>query len=109
MARTRGMETQPVIAKQERIDDVPLLLGKSKLEGRPTAKRMLRAIAGLEMTMNLILFGDKQWWYLPELPKLLLQVLDLLGLSPSLYTNLANPRARPLGHSLASAATVASG
>ena len=27
MARTRGMETQPVIAKQERIDDVPLLLG----------------------------------------------------------------------------------
>ncbi len=27
MARTRGMETQPVIVKQELIDDVPLLLG----------------------------------------------------------------------------------
>src|SRR3954467_9992320 len=27
MARTRGMETQPVIVTQERIDDVPLLLG----------------------------------------------------------------------------------
>src|SRR5262245_17097550 len=27
MARTRGMETQPVVVKQERIDDVPLLLG----------------------------------------------------------------------------------
>src|ERR687883_206467 len=27
MARKRGMETQPVISKQERVDDVPLLLG----------------------------------------------------------------------------------
>ena len=27
MATKRGMETQPIILKQERIDDVPLLLG----------------------------------------------------------------------------------
>src|SRR5436190_21794216 len=27
MARTKGMETQPVVVKQERIDDIPLLLG----------------------------------------------------------------------------------
>ena len=74
---------------------------KNKLEGKPTARRTLRAIVGLEMTLSLIQLGQQQWWYLPELPRLLLRVLDLLGLSPSLYTSLANPRARPLPHSLA--------
>lgn len=63
---------------------------KSKLEGRPTAKRTLRAIAALEMTLSLVQMGEKQWWCLPELPKLLLRVLNLLGLSPSLYTNIVN-------------------
>jgi transposase len=82
---------------------------KNKMEGKPTAKRMLRAIAGLEMTLSLIQFGEKQWGYLPELPKLLLRVLDLLGLSPSLYTNLVNSCARPLGHSLAPSVSVPSG
>jgi transposase len=72
---------------------------KNKLEGKPTAKRMLRAIARLEMTLSLIQFGDKQWWYLPELPKLLLRVLSLLGLSPSLYTDLVNPCPRPVSNS----------
>jgi transposase len=70
---------------------------KNKLEGKPTGKRMLRAIAGLEMTLSLIQVGLQQCWYLPPLPNLLARVLALLGLSPSLYTNLpaASPRSPP--------------
>src|SRR5260370_30041078 len=68
---------------------------KNKREGKPTGKRMLRAIAGLEMTLSLIQVGQQQWWYLPSLPRLLLRVLDLLGLSTSLYTNLGNSCSRP--------------
>ena len=64
---------------------------KSKMEGAPTVQRTLRAIAGLEMTLSLIQMGEQQWWYLPALPPLLVRVLDLLGLSPTLYTNLTNP------------------
>ena len=64
---------------------------KNKREGKPTARRMLRAVAGLEMTLSVIALGEKQWWYLPPLPHLLVRVLDLLGLSTSLYTTLANP------------------
>lgn len=82
---------------------------KNKMEGKPTAKRMLKAIAGLEMTLTLIQFGEKRWWYLPELPKLLLRVLDLLGLPSSLYTSLVNPCARPLPHSGAPTVPVPSG
>jgi transposase len=63
---------------------------KSKLEGSPTSKRTLRAIAGLQLTLSLIQLGEQQWWYLPALPPLLVRVLDLLGLSTSLYTNLPN-------------------
>ena len=69
---------------------------KNKKEGQPTAKRLLRGIAGLEITLSLIQIGEQQWWYLPPLPKLLVRVLDLLGLSTSLYTNLANPGLRGL-------------
>jgi transposase len=68
---------------------------KNKLEGKPTAKRMLRAVAGLEMTLSWIQVGKQQWWYLPPLPKLLARVLDLLGLSPSLYANLIDSSPRP--------------
>jgi transposase len=64
---------------------------KNKKEGKPTAKRMLRAVAGLEMTLSLMEMGEKQWWYLPPLPHLLVRILELLGLSTSLYTNLTNP------------------
>jgi transposase len=63
---------------------------KSKQEGKPTGKRLLRAVAGLEMTLSLIQVGMQQWWFLPALPRLLVRVLDLLGLSASCYTNLAN-------------------
>jgi len=74
---------------------------KNKKEGKPTAKRMLRAVAGLEMTLSLIERGEKQGWYLPPLPPLLVRVLELLGLSTSLYTNLANPCPHPPAHALA--------
>jgi transposase len=74
---------------------------KNKKEGRPTAKRMLRAVAGLEITVSLIRMGEQQWWYLPPLPKLLARILELLGLSASLYTDLNNPCPGPPPHSLA--------
>ncbi len=64
---------------------------QNKMEGKPTAKRMLKAVAGLEMTLSLIEVGEKQWWYLKPLPHLLTRILNLLGLSTSLYTNLTNP------------------
>lgn len=74
---------------------------KNKQEGKPTAKRTLRAVAGLEMTLSLIVMGEKQWWYLPPLPHLLVRIMALLGLSTSLYTNLINPCPHPPACSLA--------
>jgi hypothetical protein len=74
---------------------------KDKKEGKPTAKRLLRAVAGLEMTLSLIEMGEEQWWYLPALPPLLVRVLELLGLSTSLYTSLTNPCPRLPPRSLA--------
>lgn len=68
---------------------------KNKREGKPPAKRLLRAIAGLEISLVLWQMGEKVWWYLAPLPALLVRVLDLLGLSVSLYTNLVNPCPRP--------------
>ena len=82
---------------------------KNKLEGKPTARRMLRAVAGLEMTLSLIQLGEKQGWYLPALPYLLVRVLDLLGLSTSLYTNLINPCPRSTTCSIAPFVLVSSG
>jgi transposase len=73
---------------------------KNKKEGKPTAKRMLRAVAGLEMTLSLMEVGEKQWWYLSPLPHLLVRILELLGLSTSLYTNLTNPCPCPPPRSL---------
>lgn len=68
---------------------------KNKLEGKPTAKRLLRALAGLEISLVLWQMGDQVWWYLAPLPVLLVRVLELLGLPLSLYTNLVNPCPRP--------------
>ena len=82
---------------------------KNKLEGKPTGKRMLRAIAGLEMTLSLIQVGLQQWWYLPPLPTLLGRVLDLLGLPESLYSNLTNSSFHPPPGSLASSVPGPSG
>jgi transposase len=82
---------------------------KNKKEGKPTAKRMLKAVSGLEMTLSLIEMGEKQWWYLPALPHLLVRVLELLGLPTSLYTLLANPCPRLPSRSLAPFVLDASG
>jgi hypothetical protein len=82
---------------------------KTRKEGRPTAKRMLRAVAGLEMTLSVIQAGEQRWWYLPPLPTLLVRVLDLLGLAPSLYTSLATPGSRPPSPSSAPSIPVPSG
>src|SRR3954470_22765991 len=82
---------------------------KTRREGRPTAKRMLRAVAGLEMTLSVIQAGEQRWWYLPPLPTLLVRVLDLLGLAPSLYTSLATPGPCPAPLSPAPSIPVPSG
>lgn len=68
---------------------------KTKMDGKPTGKRLLSAIAGLEVTLSMIEVGKQQWWYLPPLPKLLSRVLDLLGLSASLYTGLIHSSLPP--------------
>jgi transposase len=81
---------------------------KNKLEGKPTGRRMLRGIAGLEITLGLIVMGEEQWWYLPPLPNLLQRVLALLGLSVSLYTNTSIPLPRPPDSKGASVSSVPS-
>ena len=68
---------------------------KNRKEGKPTAKRLLRAIARLELTLTLVKLAGQLSWYLPPLPPLLLRVLDLLGLAPSLYTDLTRPSPSP--------------
>jgi transposase len=61
---------------------------KNRKEGKPTARRLLTAIARLPLTLNLVLINGEPHWHLTPLPKLLLSVLALLDLSPSLYTAL---------------------
>jgi transposase len=74
---------------------------KNKKDGRPTAKRLLRAIARLAVTVSRQEMGERQWWYVPALPRLLVRVLDLLGLPTTLYTDLGDPCPRPPHASLA--------
>jgi transposase len=61
---------------------------KNRKEGKPTAKRLLAAIARLPLTLNQVLVNGEYQWHLTPLPNLLLRVLELLDLSPSLYTAL---------------------
>jgi transposase len=63
---------------------------KNKQEGKPTGKRLLRGIARLQMTLTKVVWGAMEQWQMPPLPTLLVRVLDFLGLSPSLYTCLAD-------------------
>lgn len=67
---------------------------KNKKESRPTAKRMLSAIARLRITLFEIENEGQQRWQLLPLPKVLLQVLELLGVSTSVYLDLAQPVVR---------------
>jgi transposase len=54
----------------------------------PTATRMLKAIARLEVTWFRVEMEGRVMWHVGELPPLLCRILELLGLPTSLYTNL---------------------
>jgi transposase len=55
---------------------------------RPTAQRVLGAIAGKEMTLTRLESGRGDRWHLTALPVLVKRVLDYLGLSEEIYTRL---------------------
>jgi hypothetical protein len=55
---------------------------------RPTAQRVLAAIAGLGLTLTRTRSGERCRWHLTTLPVLVKQVLGYLGLSDEVYTRL---------------------
>jgi transposase len=61
----------------------------SRKTSRPTATRLLKAIARMGITLTLVIAGDDSRWYVSALPALLLRILALIGLSPTIYTGLA--------------------
>jgi len=68
---------------------------KNKMESRPTAKRLLSAIARLHLTVFQVEYEGQQVWQMLALPELLVRVLGLLGLPASLYLDLTLPITRP--------------
>jgi transposase len=67
-----------------------LNVGQPRQEtAQPTAKGLLQALVRAEITLTHVKIGEQQHWHLTLLPELLLRVLDFLGLSPALYTRLA--------------------
>jgi transposase len=72
---------------------------KKKKEGRPTGRRLLRGIARLKLTLSQVWQDGVTVWRLRVLPTLLVRVLTLLGLSPTLYTNLTRNEPLPLSPS----------
>ena len=56
---------------------------------RPTATRLLKAIARMEITVICVESSDDSQWYVSALPPLLRRILELLDLSESIYANLA--------------------
>lgn len=61
-----------------------------RVTARPTAVRMLRAMVGLEVTVLGQGVGEATQWSLAPLPPLLVALLELMGLSRTLYTHLAS-------------------
>jgi transposase len=55
---------------------------------RPTATRLLRAVAATEMTLTRMTLGAMVYWHLTPLPAWMVQVLGYLGLSSALYQRL---------------------
>lgn len=55
---------------------------------KPTAVSILKAIAKQEPTLTRVQIGSQCLWHITPLSDLLQRVLNLLGLSPSLYLNL---------------------
>jgi transposase len=67
-----------------------LNVGQPRQEtAQPTAKSLLQAVVRAEITLTRVEIGEQQHWHLTPLPGLLTRVLDFLGLSPALYTRLA--------------------
>ena len=58
--------------------------------GKPTAVRLLKAIARLEITLTCVEGEGSRHWQLTPLPPLLKRVLILLGLSSKVYTHMAH-------------------
>ena len=56
---------------------------------RPTATRLLKAIARMEITLTCVESEDDSQWYVSALPPLLLHILGLVDLSGDIYTGLA--------------------
>lgn len=59
-----------------------------RVTGRPTAVAVLHAVARAELTLTRFTSSHASFWHLTPLPSLLIQVLQALGLSPSLYQRL---------------------
>jgi transposase len=57
---------------------------------RPTATRMLKAITRMGITLTHVTVDGDSRWYVSPLPPLLIRILELMGLSPSIYTGLAD-------------------
>jgi transposase len=55
---------------------------------RPTATRLLKAIARMEITLTGVESEDNSQWYVSALPPLLLRILELVNLSEDIYTSL---------------------
>jgi transposase len=67
-----------------------LNVGQPRQEtAQPTAKGLLQALVRAEITLTRVEIGEQQHWHLTPLPPLLTRVLAFLGLSPALYTRLA--------------------
>jgi transposase len=56
---------------------------------RPTATRMLNAVTRMGVTLTHMIVNETSCWYMSALPPLLLRVLSLVGLSSTIYTNIA--------------------
>jgi transposase len=56
---------------------------------RPTATRLLKAITRMGLTLTHVIVEDDSRWYVSAMPALLLRILELVGLSSTLYTGLA--------------------
>jgi transposase len=57
---------------------------------RPTATRLLRALARMEITWTQVECAETFQWQLSVLPPLLIRILELVDLSPTVYTQLAD-------------------
>jgi transposase len=57
--------------------------------GRPTGTRMLKAIGRMGIILTRVIVGTDSRWHITALPALLQRILELAGLSPLLYMNLA--------------------